>query len=79
MNSKTSFQSFIHYLLTEELPRLEITELEMLGTQTAFYVIFEQEESLETIYSELLDYCEDDEELFPLIPKIEDYYQTINV
>ena len=79
MEKIISFQRFIIELLAVQLPKLNLSELEVLGSQVAIYSYFENNNSLEKIYFEILDYCDENEKLSVLLPKIEDFYsQTLD-
>ena len=79
MDKILSFQRFIVELLPVELPKLNLSELEILGAQVALYSFFEDQKPLEEIYFEILDYCDDNEKLSGLLPKIENFYsQTLD-
>ena len=72
------FLAFMNKLLRKELETRQITRLEKINVKVSVYDIFQRNFSLESIYYELLDYCEEEKNLTPIIPQIKEYYTNLN-
>lgn len=78
MTTHDKFLAHVNKLLKEHLANPEFTELEKLGVKISIYDIFQENQDLEEIYYQLLDYLEKDRKLAPLVTRVEMYYLTSN-
>lgn len=78
MTTHDAFLAYVNKVLKEHLESKKFSDLEKLGIKISIYDIFQENQDLEEIYYQLLDYLEKDRNLAPLVPRVEMYYLTSN-